>query len=109
MTKSPIKEIWLEAEEWDEGQWNPDNDNSDVIVTYENGEQWIASFFTYKNINALVEKNKLSGECLSGAYFWATDMILIDELSRARVESVINDLINEKEFETVFDKIEVDQ
>ncbi len=109
MTESPIKEIWLEAEEWEDGEWNPYDDSSDVIVTYENGEKWIASFFTYKNIHSLVEKNKLSGECLSGTYFWATDMILVDELSRSRVESVIDDLIREKELETVFDRIEVEQ
>jgi hypothetical protein len=104
-----IKEIWLEAEQWADGEWDLHDDNSDVIVTFENSEKWVASFFTYRNVHSLVEKNKLSGECLSGAYFWATDMILVDELSRSRVESVIKDLIRENEFEKVFDKIEAEQ
>ncbi|MEQ1764458.1 MAG: hypothetical protein ABL984_15115 [Pyrinomonadaceae bacterium] len=109
MTKSSIQEIWLEAEQWADGEWNLNDDNSDVIVIFENGEKWIASFFTYQNIQTLVEKFRESGECLSGAYFRASDMILIDELSRSRIESVINDLIREGEFETAFDKIEVEQ
>jgi hypothetical protein len=104
-----IKEIWLEAEQWADGEWDLHDGNSDVIVTFENSEKWVASFFTYRNVHSLVEKNKLSGECLSGAYFWATDMILVDELSRSRIESVINELIREGQFETAFDKIEVEQ
>ncbi len=43
---------------------------------------------------------------MSGAYFWASDMILMDELSRARIEAVVDDLREEGEFENVFDKIE---
>ncbi|MEK7857336.1 MAG: hypothetical protein AAB288_14695 [Acidobacteriota bacterium] len=105
MKKPQIKDIWIEAEQWAEGEWNLEDDNSDVIVTIENGEKWVASFFTYRNIQTLREKNKASGECMSGAYFWASDMILMDELSRARIEAVVNDLREEGEFENVFDKI----
>lgn len=109
MTESAIQEIWLEAEQWADGEWDRDDDNSDVIVTFENGEKWIASFFTYRNIQTLVEKFRESGEYLSGAYFWGSDMILIDVLSRSRIESVINELLRRKEFEKAFDRIEVEQ
>lgn len=106
MTESSIQEIWLEAEQWTVGEWKLDDDNSDVVVTFESGEKWIASFFTYRNIQTLVEKFKTSGECLSGRYFWASNMILVDELTRSRIESTISDLIREGMFETAFDKIE---
>ncbi len=105
MTK-PIVEVWIEAEQWAEGEWNPQDDNSDVIVTFDSGEKWIASFFTYANIQSLTAKNRSTGQCLHGAYFWANDMILIDELTRPRIQTVIYDLIEAKEFESVFDRIE---
>lgn len=96
--------IWIEAEEWAEGEWNIHDDNTDAIVTFEDGSRWIASFFTYKNIQTLVKKNQQTGECLSGQYFRGSDMILVDECSRHRIEKVIEHLIIEDEFEMMFDK-----
>lgn len=95
--------IWIEAEAWAEGEWNLDDGNTDVIVKFDDGARWVASFFTYQNILSLVEKDKKTGECLGGKYFWASDMILVDEVSRERIEEVIADSIKEDEFEKVFD------
>lgn len=36
--------IWIEAENWAEGEWNIHNDNTDAIVSFEDGSRWIASF-----------------------------------------------------------------
>ena len=94
--------IWIEAEQWDSGEWNPADDNSDVMVSFEKGDEWVATFFSYKNISTLVEKNKGSGECLQGKYFWASEMILVDEVSRERIEQVVRHLIKAEEFENVF-------
>lgn len=35
--------IWV-SEEWDEGEWNVEDDNLDVIVTFSDCSEWIASF-----------------------------------------------------------------
>ena len=94
--------IWIEAEEWAEGEWDVHNDNTDVIVEFDSGDRWVASLFTYSNISKLVEKNKCTGECLNGKYFWGSDMILVDEVSRERIQEVIDYLINKGEFERVF-------
>lgn len=29
--------VWIEAENWASGEWTPDNDSTDVIVTLEDG------------------------------------------------------------------------
>lgn len=108
MKKEAVKNIWIESEEWADGELTPEDDNSDVIVTCENGKRWVASFFTHRNIFSLSEKNKATGECLGGSYFWARDMILVDEITRPIIESVIQDLIEEGEFESIFDLIEED-
>jgi hypothetical protein len=97
--------IWIEAEEWAPGEWVPENDNTDVIVTWADGSRWVASFFSYKNIQILTEKNKRTGECLSGAYFWANDLLLIDRVSRQRIEEVIEHLIQGGEFELIFTRL----
>jgi len=97
--------IWIEAEEWPSGSWTPDDVNSDVIVTWADGSRWGASFFSYKHIQTLREKNQRTSECLSGAYFWASNMLLIDRLSRQRIEEVIAHLIRGEEFELIFTRL----
>ncbi|MBM7868626.1 hypothetical protein JOC70_000095 [Clostridium pascui] len=94
--------VWIESEEWARGKCDINNDNTDVIVEFHNGTRWIASFFTYSNISKLVEKNRRTGEYLRGKYFWSSNMVLVDEISRKRIEEVINYLINEDEFESIF-------
>lgn len=94
--------IWIEAEQWAPGEWDPKDCNSDVIVTVEGKGRWVATFFTYENIKALARKNRESGECLNGSYFWASDLVLIDELTRTKVEEVVAHMIAEDEFEMAF-------
>ncbi|EFQ5576696.1 hypothetical protein HZU95_000761 [Listeria monocytogenes] len=96
--------IWIEAEAWDEDNWDMEDSNLDVIVTFSNRSKWIATFFTYKNIQSLQAKNKQTGECMNGTYFFASDMILIDNTSRERVYEVIAHLMAQEEFETAFTK-----
>jgi hypothetical protein len=94
--------IWIEAEQWAFGRWTPEDTNSDVIITFEDGSRWVATFFSYTNINTLVEKNRRTGECMGGKYFWASDMILVDEVSRARIEEVVRYLLETREFKQIF-------
>lgn len=82
------KHIWIEAEEWADGEWDVEDTNTDVIVVFPDRSKWTASFFTYKNIKTLREKNKQTGECMNGAYFWSSDIVLIDIANRERIEQV---------------------
>jgi len=97
--------LWIEAEEWAPGEWILADDNTEVIVRFADGSRWVATFFTYANIQTLTAKNRQTGECLAGAYFWASDMLLIDEVSRPRIEEVVQYLIQEGEFEAVFTRL----
>jgi hypothetical protein len=103
-----IKTIWIESEEKGPikgGQINTD-DNSDVILTFSDNTKYGATFFTYDNVKTLTEKNKMTGELLSGKYFWASDMILVDRIDRDTIEKVIADLIKEKYFDQLFKRVE---
>ncbi|OPA73053.1 hypothetical protein BVG16_30770 [Paenibacillus selenitireducens] len=94
--------IWIEAEQWAEGQWDIEDVNTDVIVVFSNKLKWVASFFTYKNINTRRENNRKTGECMNGAYLWFSDMVLIDIGSKERIHEVIHYLIETDEFQNVF-------
>lgn len=101
--------ISLESDHWVPGTWSVTDGNTDVFVELENGSNWVATFFTYANITSLTQKNRATGECSSGQYFWASDMILVDEISRERIEEIVAYLLEEEEFEFVFKQIEADQ
>jgi hypothetical protein len=99
---SPHYTVWIEAEEWIPGTWRPKDSNTDVLVTFADGSRWGATFFSYANIRTLTEKNKQSGECLAGIYFWAAYMLLIEEITRAQIEAVFADLLHSGDFDDVF-------
>ena len=104
---SEIENIWIESEEKGailSGE-SEVNDNSDVVVTMQNGEKYISTLFTYENIMHLKENYKKSGECLSGKYFWASDMLIVERINRKEIEELIQHLIEENEFEVIFRKI----
>ncbi|WP_234410368.1 hypothetical protein [Caldalkalibacillus mannanilyticus] len=95
--------VWIESEEINDLE-KYDN-NTDVIVRFDDGSRWIASFFTYENLNTITKKNHNSGELLFGKYFWSSDMIFIDEISRQRIEEVIKELLdNHNVFVRVFSR-----
>ncbi|HET8627853.1 MAG TPA: hypothetical protein VFL91_10560 [Thermomicrobiales bacterium] len=96
--------VWIEAEAWIPGAWSLHDGNTDVTVTFADGTPWFHTFFTYANVATLTEKNKRTGEYVSGRYFWATDMILVDEASRERIEEVVAHLIETRTFASVFKK-----
>jgi hypothetical protein len=100
-----ISNLWLEAEQWAPGEWIPADGNTDVIVTFDDASRWVATFFSYDNIQTLTEKNRRTVEDLAGAYFWASDMILVDNISCPRIEEAVRHLIQEGEFETIFTRL----
>jgi hypothetical protein len=97
-----IQSIWIEAENWELGELNPADANTSVVVTLEDGSIWTATFFTYRNVLTLVESYKSDSECLNGKYFWAWDMILVDEVTRERIEEVVRHFFEEREFSGPF-------
>ncbi len=101
----PTFTLWIEAELW-QGKWDASNENTNVIVTLEDGSRWAVAFFTYANIHSIVEEYKSTGECLHGKYFWDSDIVLVDEISRARIHEVVAHLLMEGEFTQIFARCE---
>lgn len=81
---------------------HPLDENIDVEVVFEDGTKYVATFFTLENIQALFQKNRKTGECCSGLYFWASDLILVQRLTLENVQRTVADLMEQGEFETAF-------
>jgi hypothetical protein len=106
--RTDIKDIWIESEQSGavNGGTPETNDNSDVIVTFLDGTRHVATCFTYQNIEHLRQKNKKTGECLNGKYFFGSDMLIVERINRKDIEEIISHLISENEFDLIFNKIE---
>jgi hypothetical protein len=79
--------------------------NVDVEV-HVDGARWAATFFTLENLEALMRKNAVTGECASGLYLWATDMIVVRELSYDVIRDTVAELRRAGEFEDAFSRLE---
>jgi hypothetical protein len=88
-----VAEVWIEAEHWAPGVWQPANDVTDAIVTLRDGSRWIGTFCAFDHVAELRANCAENGECLGGRYLWASDLILIDDTLRPTIEAVVRDLL----------------
>ena len=100
--ESTVKTIHLTANYGNQNDFDPQRGNTDVVVSLDNGEKYIASFFAYANIEDMRNQHQKDGEFLKVSYFWDKNMILIEECSLTNIESVINDIIDEGNFMNTF-------
>lgn len=84
---------------------DPANDNVDLEVRFDDGSRYAATFFTLDNLRSLLEKNKRTGECGSGLYFWASDMVILEKLTESSIIQTVEDLLTEGEFEVAFSRL----
>jgi hypothetical protein len=104
------KELYIKLEEsgyevkilTGESELKPDNDNVDVFVNFKNGDVYTATFFTLRNIETIFQRNKETGECGSGRYFYCTDMILVESLTPEIIFETVKNLIKEGELNEAF-------
>jgi hypothetical protein len=101
-----LSNLWLSCEEWTESGADPEDEIIDVLATLSDGSRWSATICTYKHVESLRKISLLSGECLSGKYFWAANLILAADTLRPTVEALIADLLATKEFYNAFCRLD---
>ncbi|WP_433752926.1 hypothetical protein [Paenibacillus amylolyticus] len=95
------RHIWIGAEEWMEGL---EDAHVDVVVTFPDSTKWISNFYTIKCIESMRKDYLMNGHCLNGAYWCASSpIIIVDRISRDRIEQVIDELIEKGGFRDLFD------
>jgi hypothetical protein len=107
MSDQPF-DLWIEAEEWPAGEWDPRDAVTDVVVTLGDGTRWIATFCTFAHLDALRTACTTTGENLGGKYLWASDLILIDDSSRDSVAAVVADLVAAGDVPSAFSELTED-
>lgn len=100
--------LWIEAEEWEAGEWKPTDSVTDAIVTLQDGTQWVATICAFGHVPTLRARCADNGECLSGKYLWASDLILIDETTRPSIDAVVRDLLAAGELQSAFREVDTD-
>ncbi|MEO1259481.1 MAG: hypothetical protein AAFZ15_11820 [Bacteroidota bacterium] len=100
-----IVQIFLTSNFNPEATAEDDNTHTDVFVQLGTGEKYIASFFSYKNIETIKNENLKSGDFLNGRYFWKKNMVLIDNCRKKNVLKVVMDLRERGDFYEVFEKL----
>ncbi len=81
---------------------DPEDCNIDVVVRFADGEQRTATFFTLKNVASLMRNYAETGECMSGRYFWAVDMILVQRLTPEVVRATVEEMVRSGEYDIAF-------
>jgi hypothetical protein len=79
------------------------NDNVDVCVEFDDGDRYFATFFTLRNIESLMAKNRRTGEDGGGIYFWALKMIVVERIDMLLIEKAVADLLETEFFVQAFD------
>lgn len=100
-----IKSIYLSADEQGSEDISQKTDLTDVIVCMENGEKMVASFFTYQYLANWRKNQQHAVENMYGKYFWAPNMLLVDDCSLENINRVIQHLIEEGDFSLIFKRI----
>lgn len=102
---STIEKISLTAKALDNKLLDYENLNTDVIVRFDNGDEYVATFFSFKNLEGMIEEHKQSNEYFSEAYYKVLDAVLVNDFNNAKLHSVIEHMIVEGDFQVVFKKI----
>jgi hypothetical protein len=98
-------ELWIEAEEWPAGEWVPGDAVTDVVATLDDGTRWIATFCSFAHLDTLRRACAETGESLGGKYLWASDLILIEDTSRASITAVVSDILATGDLPSAFSEL----
>ncbi|RKO68336.1 hypothetical protein D7322_27750 [Sphingobacterium puteale] len=74
------------------------NDNIDIHIILSNDDVYVATLFTLNNIGMLMRRDEAS-------YFWASDMIIVPDLSHLTIRKAIQEALDDGYFEKACSKI----
>lgn len=97
-----ILDLYLSFEKESENEIEATGAYTDVVVTVDNNNKYIASFFAYDSIEKLNQKHQKTGEYLYGKYFRVEHMVLVEECTESKIREVVQYLIDEDDFKSVF-------
>lgn len=100
-----VNKIYSSADNREGETFDHRKGNTDIVVLLNNGKKYIASFFTYENIEKIRRQNQQSGDFMNGTYFCNKNMVKVEECSLKTIELLVQHLIDEGEFIEVFKQL----
>jgi hypothetical protein len=103
--KDVIKNIVLTALCNSNEKTDYENLSTDVVVEFEDGEKYIATFYSCSSLEAMIKEDKLTREFHSGEYYKVLNMIVVKDFNEGNIIPVVERMIAEGDFQVVFNKI----
>lgn len=100
-----ITSITLTAEFGEDPVTDFDDLNTDVIVQIDHEARYVATFFSCRNLEAMLAELKHSPDYTSGYYYKLLNMVLVKDLNKQNLHSVIERMVAEGDFQLVFRRI----
>ena len=100
-----IKKISLTAEQLGSSPLDYGDLNTDVIVRFANGDEYVATFFSFRSLQGMIAECRLESEKHGDPFYKILNTVLVDNLQRSRLLPVIEHMIVEGDFQVVFRKI----
>jgi|GEM_PF-1573565 len=85
---------------------NPMNDNVDVEIRFSDAKRYAVTFFTLRNVEALMKQWKHTGEAHEGLYFSVHNPIIVRELTEEVILKSVMDIISQGEHAYAFYSID---
>jgi len=103
--KGTIKKVILTAEYLDDAHPNYDDLNTDVIVRFEDGDEYVATFYSYRNLEQMMAEMKASQGFASGHYYRILNMVVVRDFNKGDLLPVIDAMLAEGDFQLVFKRL----
>ncbi len=100
-----ITDIVLTAEKLKNEPLDYDDLNTDVIVQFDNGDKYIATFFSHKSLVDMFEMDMKSGDFYLDQYYNILNMVLVRDFNNGDLHAIIENMIAEGDFQLIFKKI----
>jgi len=89
---------------------DPDTvENVDVEVALDDGSRWSATFLTLAEIRRLMARWKATGECLSGAYFQCSDMVIVEQGGIVAATDLLRRLVDSGRIQDVLSRVDIEE
>ena len=85
---------------------NPECGSVEVELTTKNGDKYLSNFVTLEYIRRISRKNKVTGECADGVYYWMPQMVVIERITPENIRKTIDYMIEHLEIDETFEKLE---
>ncbi|GAA2535402.1 hypothetical protein [Winogradskya humida] len=83
--------------------------NIDVIVDLTDGSSWSLTIITVDEVRRLLERWRKTGETAHGAYFWASDQLIVPAPGISAMTSAIRELVRSGDIAVAGSPVEIGQ